>query len=50
MDKRRVLVTGIEGMLARYLIRNIRSLGYDIYIVGCNTVLFSAGNHLCDAL
>jgi len=49
MDKRKILVTGIGGNVGQGILRNIKNSGYDIYIVGCNTVLFSAGNHLCDA-
>jgi carbamoyl-phosphate synthase large subunit len=49
MDKRKVLVTGVGANVGQGIIRNIRSLGYDIQVVGCNVVSFSAGNHLCDA-
>ncbi|MBG6236604.1 carbamoyl-phosphate synthase large subunit [Pedobacter sp. CAN_A7] len=48
MDKKRILVTGIGGNVGQGIIRNIRSLGYPIEIIGCNTLAFSAGNHLCD--
>src|SRR3954471_22376409 len=49
MDKRKILVTGVGGNVGQGILRNVKSAGYDIYIVGCNTVSFSAGNHLCDA-
>lgn len=49
MDRKKVLVTGIGGNVGQGIIRNIRSSGYDIDIVGCNIVDFTAGNHLCDS-
>ncbi len=48
MDKKNVLVTGIGGNVGQGIIRNIRSTDFDIKVVGCNIVDFSAGNHLCD--
>ncbi|WP_214228885.1 ATP-grasp domain-containing protein [Pedobacter sp. B4-66] len=48
MDQKRVLVTGIGGNVGQGIIRNIRSLKMPIEIFGCNTVKFTAGNHLCD--
>jgi carbamoyl-phosphate synthase large subunit len=50
MATKNVLVTGIGGNVGQGIIRNIRSLPYDIRIVGCNVVKFSAGNHLCNAV
>jgi carbamoyl-phosphate synthase large subunit len=44
-----VLVTGIGGNVGQGIIRNIRTCGYPIRIIGCNAIKFSAGNHLCDA-
>ena len=49
MASKRVLVTGIGGNVGQGIIRNIRSLPYDIEVVGCNVTDFSAGNYLCDA-
>jgi carbamoyl-phosphate synthase large subunit len=48
MDKKKVLVTGIGGNVGQGIIRNIRTTGFPIIIVGCNVLPFSAGNHLCD--
>lgn len=48
MDKKNVLVTGIGGNVGQGIIRNIQKTGFDISIIGTNTVAFSAGNYLCD--
>lgn len=42
-----VLVTGIGGIVGQGILRNIVHLNYDISLVGTNTDLISAGNHLC---
>lgn len=49
MAAKNVLVTGIGGNVGQGIIRNIRSLPYDIRIVGTNIADFSSGNYLCDA-
>lgn len=49
MEKKTVLVTGTGGNVGQGVLRNIRSLGYDIRIVGTDISAFTAGNHLCDA-
>ena len=48
MAAKNVLVTGIGGNVGQGIIRNIRSLPYDIRIVGTNIADFSSGNYLCD--
>ncbi|MCU0388237.1 MAG: hypothetical protein MUE71_06480, partial [Chitinophagaceae bacterium] len=48
MEERKILVTGIGGNVGQGIIRNIRNAFPDIYIVGTNTVAFSAGNFLCN--
>lgn len=49
MEKKTVLVTGTGGNVGQGVLRNIRSLGWDIRIVGTDISAFTAGNHLCDA-
>lgn len=48
MDKKTVLVTGIGGNVGQGILRNIRSLGWPIRIIGCDIASFTAGNHLCE--
>lgn len=43
-----VLVTGIGGVVGQGILRNIRSMGRNITIVGVNITRVSAGNYLCD--
>jgi carbamoyl-phosphate synthase large subunit len=47
MDKKVVLVTGIGGNVGQGILRNIIASKYDITLIGCNTIEFSAGNHFC---
>ena len=49
MEKKTVLVTGTGGNVGQGVLRNIRSLGWEIRIVGTDISAFTAGNHLCDA-
>lgn len=49
MVTKNVLVTGIGGNVGQGIIRNIRSLPYNIRITGSNTLGFSSGNYLCDS-
>jgi carbamoyl-phosphate synthase large subunit len=49
MEKKKVLVTGIGGNVGQGIIRNIRSLPYEIHVTGTNIVEFSSGNYLCDS-
>ncbi|MBA3704402.1 MAG: hypothetical protein H0W84_00435 [Bacteroidetes bacterium] len=49
MEKKKVLVTGIGGNVGQGIIRNIRSLPYEIVVVGTNIANFSSGNYLCDS-
>ncbi len=48
MDTKNVLVTGIGGNVGQGIIRNIIKTGFNINIIGTNTIAFSAGNYLCD--
>lgn len=48
MERKTVLVTGIGGNVGQGVLRNIKSLGLDIRIVGTDIASFTAGNHLCD--
>ncbi|MFL5763739.1 MAG: hypothetical protein ACJ77K_07325 [Bacteroidia bacterium] len=49
MASKKVLVTGIGGNVGQGIIRNIRSLPYDIKVTGTNITAFSSGNYLCDS-
>ncbi|MBN8641859.1 MAG: ATP-grasp domain-containing protein [Flavobacteriales bacterium] len=49
MEKKVVLVTGIGGNVGQGVLRNIRDLNLDIFLVGTDIALFTAGNYLCDA-
>jgi carbamoyl-phosphate synthase large subunit len=46
--QKRVLVTGIGGVVGQGILRNIRSMERDIEIIGVNITKVSAGNYLCD--
>lgn len=48
MAEKTVLVTGIGGNVGQGILRNIRSIGYSIKLIGCDISAFTAGNHLCD--
>jgi carbamoyl-phosphate synthase large subunit len=43
-----IIVTGIGGVVGQGIVRNARSMGRDLRIVGVNVARVSAGNHLCD--
>lgn len=47
---KKVLVTGVGGVVGQGILRNLRSEPFDIAIIGTNTTAVSAGNHLCDAV
>lgn len=47
---KKILVTGIGGVVGQGILRNIRSMARDIEIVGVNISKVSAGNYLCDAV
>jgi carbamoyl-phosphate synthase large subunit len=47
---KKILVTGIGGVVGQGILRNIRGMARDLEIVGVNIVRVSAGNHLCDAV
>lgn len=49
MEKKVVLVTGIGGNVGQGVLRNIRDLNLDIFLVGTDIAPFTAGNYLCDA-
>jgi carbamoyl-phosphate synthase large subunit len=48
MKKYKILVTGIGGNVGQGILRNIKHIDPNIFVVGTNVVKFSAGNHLCD--
>ncbi|MFD1601628.1 ATP-grasp domain-containing protein [Flavobacterium artemisiae] len=48
MEKKVVLVTGTGGNVGQGVLRNIKSLGYNITVIGTDIEAFTAGNHLCD--
>ncbi|AFY01361.1 ATP-grasp domain-containing protein [Bdellovibrio bacteriovorus] len=43
-----ILVTGIGGNVGQGILRNIKSMNGPFNLIGTNTSLISAGNHLCD--
>jgi len=43
-----ILVTGIGGGVGQGIIRNIRSMGINVDIIGTNVSIVSSGNHLCN--
>lgn len=45
-----VLVTGVGGNVGQGVLRVLRSLPHDLFIVGTNTSAVSGGNHLCDVV
>lgn len=45
---KRILVTGIGGVVGQGILKNIRTEFPDVYLIGTNTILVSAGNHLCN--
>lgn len=49
MEKKVVLVTGIGGNVGQGVLRNIKDMNLDIFLVGTDIASFTAGNYLCDA-
>ncbi len=47
---KKVLVTGIGGVVGQGILRNLRKESFDIALIGTNVTAVSAGNHLCDAV
>ena len=47
---KKVLVTGVGGVVGQGILRNLRQEPFDIALVGTNTSAISAGNHLCDSV
>jgi len=45
---KKVLVTGIGGVVGQGILRNLNQLGLDITVIGTNVKKISAGNYLCD--
>jgi carbamoyl-phosphate synthase large subunit len=45
---KKILVTGIGGVVGQGILRNIRSMGLDVDVIGVNITQVSAGNYLCD--
>ena len=48
MERKTVLVTGIGGNVGQGVLRNIKDLDSNIFLIGTDIASFSAGNHLCD--
>lgn len=46
--RNKILVTGVGGNVGQGILRNLRNLNYDLYLIGTNTEHVSGGNHLCD--
>ncbi|WP_027420650.1 ATP-grasp domain-containing protein [Crocinitomix catalasitica] len=44
----RILVTGIGGNVGQGVLKNLRKLNEDFFIIGINIQAVSAGNYLCD--
>lgn len=49
MEKKTVVVTGIGGNVGQGILRNLRSSGLPLRIIGLNVTPFSPGNHLVDS-
>ena len=47
---KKVLVTGIGGVVGQGILRNLREEAFDVALIGTNVTAVSAGNHLCDAV
>lgn len=47
---KKVLVTGVGGVVGQGILRNLRDEAFDVALVGTNVAAVSAGNHLCDAV
>lgn len=47
---KKVLVTGVGGVVGQGILRNLRAERLDIALIGTNVAAVSAGNHLCDAV
>jgi carbamoyl-phosphate synthase large subunit len=45
---KKVLVTGIGGVVGQGIIRNIKEYSQNIKVIGVNITAISAGNYLCD--
>ena len=48
MERKTVLVTGIGGNVGQGVLRNVKDLKRDVFLVGTDIAAFSAGNYLCD--
>lgn len=47
---KKILVTGVGGVVGQGILRNLREERFDVGIIGTNVDAVSAGNHLCDAV
>lgn len=47
---KKVLVTGVGGVVGQGILRNLRHDAFDVALIGTNVAPVSAGNHLCDAV
>lgn len=48
--EKNILITGIGGNVGQGILRILTTLPYHLRLIGTNTDLISAGNHLCDAV
>lgn len=49
-EMKKVLVTGVGGVVGQGILRNLREEALDLAVIGTNVNAVSAGNHLCDAV
>ena len=47
---KKVLVTGVGGVVGQGILRNLREEAFDLVVIGTDLSAVSAGNHLCDAV
>lgn len=47
---KKVLVTGVGGVVGQGILRNLRAEAFDVALIGTDVAAVSAGNHLCDAV
>jgi carbamoyl-phosphate synthase large subunit len=47
---KKVLVTGVGGVVGQGILRNLLREDFGIGIIGTNVTAITAGNHLCDAV
>ena len=48
MEKSSIIVTGIGGNVGQGVLRNIRDLNLNVFLIGTDIESVTSGNHLCD--